>query len=125
MVGSFWVLFRFKTWSSTQWVATCSSDLRMETQWIFFDFPEMKSHAIIIPILEEKTSVNLIDMVHLGWGNQVNFPLSSWIKSLATIIPIIEGSFRSALQPGSDRIVFICAESGSSKVKVSSFHAIA
>ncbi|KAI4333737.1 hypothetical protein L6164_018507 [Bauhinia variegata] len=85
----------------------------------------MKSHAIIIPILEEKTSVNLIDMVHLGWGNQVNFPLSSWIKSFAIIIPIIKGSFKSALQPGSDGHVLICAESGSSKVTVSSFDAIA
>ncbi|KAJ1412554.1 Glycosyl hydrolases 36 [Sesbania bispinosa] len=47
------------------------------------------------------------------------------IKSYVVIIPIIEGSFRSALHPGSDGHVMICAESGSTKVKVSSFQAIA
>ncbi|KAI4349755.1 hypothetical protein L6164_010315 [Bauhinia variegata] len=84
---NFLSIFRFKTWWSTQWVGTCGSDLQMETQWILFDLPEIKSYAIIIPI--------------------------------------IEGSFRSALHPGSDGHVLICAESGSSQVKSSNFDAIA
>ncbi|CAK9310183.1 unnamed protein product [Citrullus colocynthis] len=47
------------------------------------------------------------------------------IKSYVVIIPIIEGSFRSALHPGTDGQVLICAESGSTHVKTSSFDAIA
>ncbi|KAI4295150.1 hypothetical protein MLD38_040605 [Melastoma candidum] len=48
------------------------------------------------------------------------------INSYAVIIPIIEDSFRSALQSGGqDGEVLICAESGSTKVKRSSFDAIA
>ncbi|KAG9457812.1 hypothetical protein H6P81_002320 [Aristolochia fimbriata] len=45
--------------------------------------------------------------------------------SYVLILPLIEGSFRSALNPGSDGDVLICAESGSSKVKASSFTLIA
>src|SRR5262249_53110664 len=47
------------------------------------------------------------------------------INSYVVIIPIIDGSFRSALHPGKDGHVMICAESGSSHVKTSSFNAIA
>ncbi|CAK7323686.1 unnamed protein product [Dovyalis caffra] len=47
------------------------------------------------------------------------------IMSYVMIIPIIDGSFRSALQAGVDGHVMICAESGSTKVKASSFDAIA
>uniref|UniRef100_A0A3Q7EHL5 galactinol--sucrose galactosyltransferase n=1 Tax=Solanum lycopersicum TaxID=4081 RepID=A0A3Q7EHL5_SOLLC len=47
------------------------------------------------------------------------------IKSYVIIIPIIEGKFRSALHPGTNGHVLICAESGSSQVKASSFGAIA
>ncbi|KAF7818123.1 Stachyose synthase [Senna tora] len=47
------------------------------------------------------------------------------INSYAVIIPIIEGSFRSSLNPGSDGHLMICAESGSTQVKASSFNAIA
>lgn len=47
------------------------------------------------------------------------------IKSYVIIIPIIEGKFRSALHPGANGHVRICAESGSSQVKESSFGAIA
>ncbi|KAB2618501.1 stachyose synthase-like [Pyrus ussuriensis x Pyrus communis] len=47
------------------------------------------------------------------------------IKSYVIIIPIIDGSFRSALQPGTDGHVVICAESGSTQVKASNFDAIA
>ncbi|KAM1508488.1 hypothetical protein ACFX10_017789 [Malus domestica] len=47
------------------------------------------------------------------------------IKSYVIIIPIIDGSFRSALQPGNDGHVVICAESGSTQVKVSNFDVIA
>ncbi|KAL5069661.1 hypothetical protein RYX36_020548 [Vicia faba] len=47
------------------------------------------------------------------------------IKSYVVIIPIIEKSFRSALHPGSDGHVMICAESGSTKVKALNFNAIA
>ncbi|OIT08300.1 PREDICTED: stachyose synthase [Nicotiana attenuata] len=47
------------------------------------------------------------------------------IKSYVIIIPIIEGKFRSALHPGTNGHVHICAESGSSQVKESSFGAIA
>ncbi|KAJ9171705.1 hypothetical protein P3X46_015029 [Hevea brasiliensis] len=47
------------------------------------------------------------------------------IKSYVLIIPIVEGSFRSALHPGSDGHLMIYAESGSTKVKASTFDAIA
>lgn len=47
------------------------------------------------------------------------------IRSYVIIIPIIEGSFRSALHPGSDGHVMICGESGSEQVKASNFDAIA
>ncbi|KEH43624.1 stachyose synthase [Medicago truncatula] len=47
------------------------------------------------------------------------------IKSYVVVIPVIEKSFRSALHPGSDDHVMICAESGSTQVKASSFDAIA
>ncbi|KAG6575756.1 Stachyose synthase, partial [Cucurbita argyrosperma subsp. sororia] len=47
------------------------------------------------------------------------------INSYVVIIPIIEGSFRSALHPGIDGQVLICAESGSTHVKASRFDAIA
>ena len=47
------------------------------------------------------------------------------ISSYVIIIPIIEGGFRSALHPGSDGHVMICAESGSTQVKASKFDAIA
>lgn len=48
------------------------------------------------------------------------------IKAYVVIIPIIEGKFRSALHPGTDDgHVVICAESGSTQVKASSFDAIA
>ncbi|KAE8703573.1 putative galactinol--sucrose galactosyltransferase 4 [Hibiscus syriacus] len=45
-------VFRFKTWWSTQWVGTSGSDLQMETQWVVLDIPEIKSYAMIIPIIE-------------------------------------------------------------------------
>ncbi|KAL3531548.1 hypothetical protein ACH5RR_010870 [Cinchona calisaya] len=47
------------------------------------------------------------------------------IRSYVVIIPIIEGKFRSALHPGTDGHVMICAESGSTQVKASSFDALA
>ncbi|KAG6575753.1 Stachyose synthase, partial [Cucurbita argyrosperma subsp. sororia] len=47
------------------------------------------------------------------------------IRSYVVIIPIIEGSFRSALHPGTDGHVMIWAESGSTQVKASRFDAIA
>ncbi|KAL2507561.1 putative galactinol--sucrose galactosyltransferase 4 [Forsythia ovata] len=47
------------------------------------------------------------------------------IRSYVVIIPITEGKFRSALQPGLNGHAMICAESGSTKVKASSFDAIA
>ncbi|XP_058082285.1 stachyose synthase [Magnolia sinica] len=46
------------------------------------------------------------------------------LRSYVLILPSIEGSFRSALQPGPDGHVMIYAESGSTKVKSSSFDAI-
>lgn len=47
------------------------------------------------------------------------------IKSYVVIIPIIESNFRSAIHPGTDDHVMICAESGSTQVKASNFDAIA
>lgn len=47
------------------------------------------------------------------------------ISSYVIIIPIIEGSFRSALHPGSNDHAMICAESGSTQVKALKFDAIA
>ncbi|GER42809.1 stachyose synthase [Striga asiatica] len=46
------------------------------------------------------------------------------IKSYFILIPIIEKSFRSALHPGPDGHMLICAESGSTRVKASSFDSI-
>ncbi|KAB5569533.1 hypothetical protein DKX38_003326 [Salix brachista] len=80
-------IFRFKTWWSTMWMGSSGSDLQMETQWVLFNVPEIKSYVIIIPV--------------------------------------IDGSFRSALHPGTDGHFMICAESGSTKVTASSFDAIA
>ncbi|KAF9688178.1 hypothetical protein SADUNF_Sadunf02G0170100 [Salix dunnii] len=80
-------IFRFKTWWSTMWTGCSGSDLQMETQWVLFNVPEIKSYVIIIPV--------------------------------------IDGSFRSAFHPGTDGHVMICAESGSTKVTASSFDAIA
>ncbi|KAK9086271.1 hypothetical protein Syun_028665 [Stephania yunnanensis] len=47
------------------------------------------------------------------------------IRSYVLILPIIEAEFRSALHPGIDGHVMICAESGSTNVKASSFSAVA
>ncbi|KAJ4829238.1 Tethering factor for nuclear proteasome sts1 [Turnera subulata] len=47
------------------------------------------------------------------------------IRSYVMVVPIIDGSFRSSLNPGVDGHVMISAESGSTKVKASSFDAIA
>jgi stachyose synthetase len=47
------------------------------------------------------------------------------INSYVIIIPIIEGNFRSAFQPGTEGHVMIFAESGSTQVKASKFDAIA
>ncbi|KAK4794992.1 hypothetical protein SAY86_012986 [Trapa natans] len=47
------------------------------------------------------------------------------IGMYAVIVPVIEGSFRSALSPGADGHVMICAESGSSRIRASSFGSIA
>ena len=69
------------------WVGRSSSDLQLETQWVLFDVPEIRSYVLILPL--------------------------------------IEGSFRSALQPGVDGHTMIYAESGSSQVKASKFDAIA
>ncbi|KAE9598201.1 hypothetical protein Lal_00003912 [Lupinus albus] len=84
---NFLSIFRFKTWWSTQWVGNSGSDLQVDTQWVLFDVPEIKSYVIIIPI--------------------------------------IEGNFRSSLNPGSDGHIHILAESGSTQVKVSGFDSIA
>lgn len=46
-------------------------------------------------------------------------------KSYVVIIPIIEGKHRSALFPGIDGHMLICAESGSTTAKSSSFGALA
>ncbi|CAI0455167.1 unnamed protein product [Linum tenue] len=40
------------------------------------------------------------------------------------IVPILEGQFRASLQPGQDDDVDVCVESGSTKVKASSFHSV-
>ncbi|XP_047980731.1 stachyose synthase-like [Salvia hispanica] len=47
------------------------------------------------------------------------------IKSYVVVIPIVDGSFRSALQPGADGHALLCAESGSSAVKAATLGAIA
>ncbi|KAK9289200.1 hypothetical protein L1049_017674 [Liquidambar formosana] len=43
------------------------------------------------------------------------------LNSYALILPLIEGSFRSAIHPGTDGDVILCVESGSTKVKANSF----
>lgn len=47
------------------------------------------------------------------------------VKAFALIVPLIEGGFRAALNPGDDDHVMLCVESGSSKVRESIFKAIA
>ncbi|KAF8395616.1 hypothetical protein HHK36_019566 [Tetracentron sinense] len=47
------------------------------------------------------------------------------LESYVLILPLIEGKFRSALHPGVDGHVKLCAESGSIHVKASSLNAIA
>ncbi|KAJ4968736.1 hypothetical protein NE237_015437 [Protea cynaroides] len=47
------------------------------------------------------------------------------LKSYVLILPLIEGKFRSALHPGEDGHLMLCAESGSTQVKASCFNAIA
>lgn len=47
------------------------------------------------------------------------------LSSYVLILPLIEGKFRSALHPGEDGHVLLCAESGSTQVKASSFNSIA
>ncbi|KAK3034630.1 hypothetical protein RJ639_033585, partial [Escallonia herrerae] len=47
-------IFRFKIWWSTQWVANSGSDLQMETQWVLFDVPEVRSYVLILPITKGK-----------------------------------------------------------------------
>ncbi|XP_077231992.1 stachyose synthase-like [Tasmannia lanceolata] len=47
------------------------------------------------------------------------------LRSYVLILPLIEGKFRSSLHPGTDGNVMLCAESGSSQVRASSFNAIA
>ncbi|KAL8481339.1 hypothetical protein ACS0TY_027741 [Phlomoides rotata] len=76
-------LFRFKTWWSTMWVGSSSSDLQMETQMILLHVPEITSYVLILPI--------------------------------------IEGSFRSAIHPGPEGEIVLCVESGSTKVKADAF----
>lgn len=76
-------LFRFKTWWSTMWVGSSSSDLQMETQMILLQVPEITSYVLILPI--------------------------------------IEGSFRSAIHPGSKGEIVLCVESGSTKVRANAF----
>ncbi|KAL2934910.1 Stachyose synthase [Bienertia sinuspersici] len=46
-------------------------------------------------------------------------------NSYVLIVPLIEGSFRGALNPGDDGHIMVCVESGSTKVKESNFKAIA
>ncbi|KAJ6404077.1 hypothetical protein OIU84_012299 [Salix udensis] len=45
-------IFRFKTWWSTMWMGSSGSDLQMETQWVLFNVPEIKSYVIIIPVID-------------------------------------------------------------------------
>ncbi|KAF9620026.1 hypothetical protein IFM89_010642 [Coptis chinensis] len=47
------------------------------------------------------------------------------LRSYVLILPLIEAKFRSALHPGPNGQVMICAESGSTHVRASSFRAIA
>ncbi|RRT80905.1 hypothetical protein B296_00007733 [Ensete ventricosum] len=47
------------------------------------------------------------------------------LSSYVLLLPLIEGRFRSAIHPGNDDHVLICAESGSSQVQADSFKAIA
>jgi len=61
--------------------------------------------------LQMETQWVLLDVPELG--------------SYALILPLIEGGFRSALHPGDNGHVMICAESGSTQVQSSSFKAIA
>ncbi|KAH6808601.1 stachyose synthase [Perilla frutescens var. frutescens] len=45
-------LFRFKTWWSTMWTGSSSSDLQMETQLILLHVPDLNSYVLILPLIE-------------------------------------------------------------------------
>ncbi|KAJ7008146.1 hypothetical protein D5086_005271 [Populus alba] len=45
-------IFRFKTWWCTMWMGSSGSDLQMETQWVLFNVPEIRSYVIIIPVID-------------------------------------------------------------------------
>ncbi|KAG1365312.1 stachyose synthase [Cocos nucifera] len=47
------------------------------------------------------------------------------LNSYVFLLPLLEGKFRSAIEPGVDGHVMICAESGSSQVEADTFRAIA
>ncbi|KAI9195056.1 hypothetical protein LWI28_011243 [Acer negundo] len=56
---------------------------------------------------------------------QLILPKVPEINSYVAIIPLIEGDFRSPIQPGSDGQVILCVESGSTKVKSKTFSSCA
>ncbi|KAG6428285.1 hypothetical protein SASPL_112536 [Salvia splendens] len=45
-------LFRFKTWWSTMWTGSSSSELQMETQLIILQVEELNSYVLILPLIE-------------------------------------------------------------------------
>ncbi|XP_068663259.1 stachyose synthase [Aristolochia californica] len=81
------------------------SVFRFKTWWSTMWIGDSGSH------LEKETQWVLLDV--------------SELSTYVLILPLIEGSFRSALNPGKDGHVMIIAESGSTQVKTSSFSSIA
>ncbi|XP_042516995.1 stachyose synthase-like isoform X2 [Macadamia integrifolia] len=82
-----------------------NTPIRFKTWWSTMWFGNSGSH------IQMETQWVLLDVPEL--------------RSYVLILPLIEDKFRSALHPGVDGHLMICAESGSTQVKASSFNAIA
>lgn len=65
--------------------------------------------------LEHETQILILD--------KENEPGSSNYRPYVLLLPLLEGPFRTSLQPGSEDYIDMCVESGSTKVSASSFRA--
>ncbi|XP_074316599.1 stachyose synthase isoform X2 [Silene latifolia] len=107
----------------------------------FFGFQAVDASDTVINSLGKFTDISFLSIFRFKtwWSTQWTGKCGSdlqketqWllfdvpeIKSYVLIVPLIEGSFRSALHPGDDDHVMICVESGSTQVQESKFKAIA
>ncbi|XP_010528235.1 PREDICTED: probable galactinol--sucrose galactosyltransferase 5 [Tarenaya hassleriana] len=95
----FMSIFRFKVWWTTHWVGSNGRDIENETQFLILD----KSGS--------------------GSGHDDETGSGSG-RPYVLVLPLVEGSFRSCLQPGDDDNMDLCVESGSTRVTSSEFQRI-